>query len=120
MVKLAVSGEFEDKIETKTSSKAKANSSDITLQKAVDMGEYDPKYLANFSQWYQMTRIMQWQYIRQAIKNRHRFLMIQWAELNNQLDFSQKPYLKTALKNIENQLDKLQKDEEKYQVEYSI
>jgi hypothetical protein len=47
-------------------------------------------------------------------------LQVQWAEINNQIDFSQKPHLKLALKNIEKQTTDLTKDEEKYQVEYSI
>ena len=116
-----MTGEFEDKLETNTSGGGQTqNISGITLQKAVDMGEYDPNYLANFPDWHKLTRMMKWQMIRQAIINRRHFLMVQWAEINNQLDFSQMPYLAEALKNINKQLDDLRKEEEKYQVEYSI
>lgn len=115
-----MAGEFEDTLENKTSGgPAKSTSDDITLQKAIDMGEYDPKYLSTFPDWFKLSRIMQWQMVSQAIKNRRRFLQLQWAEINNQLDFSQKPYLKEALKNIEKQLKVLRIDEEKYQVEFS-
>lgn len=112
-------GEFEDIIETKTSGGTYKKSDGITLQKAVDMGEYDPEYLANFPDWHKLSRMMKWQMVRQAIKNRRRFLVVQWAEINNIIDFSQKPYLKQAGDNILKQLDALLKDEEKYQVEYS-
>lgn len=120
MLKLAMTGEFEDIIETKSSSSSSSITDGITLQKAIEMGEYNPEYLANFPDWHKLSRIMKWQMIRQAIKNRRQFLRIQWAEINNQLDYSQKPYLAKAAKNIEKQLDELMKDEEKYQVEYSI
>jgi len=117
----SMADEFEDKIESRTSSGAKSSTSDdITLQKAIDMGEYDPKYLSTFPDWHKSSRIMQWQMVRQAIKNRRRFLQLQWAEINNQLDYSQKPYLKQAGDNIQKQLDLLLKDEEKYLVEFSI
>lgn len=112
--------EFDGVIERKSNSKSGRNMKGITLQKAVDMGEYHPEYLATFPEWHQLSRIMQWQFIRQAIKNRRRFLLVQWAEINNQLDFSQKPYLANAAKNIELQSKKLNQDEEKFQVEYSI
>lgn len=112
--------EFDEVIERKSNNKGSQNTKGITLQKAVDFGEYNPEYLATFSEWHRLSRIMQWQFIRQAIKNRRRFLLVQWAEINNQLDFSQKPYLADAAKNIEMQLKKISQDEEKFQVEYSI
>lgn len=97
----------------------KAKSPTITLQKAIDMGEYDPEYLATFPEWYELSRHFQWQIIREALKNRTRQLRIQWAEVVNQPDFSKKPNLKIALKNIEKQLAIVQTDEENLQVEYS-
>jgi len=120
MIKLLMTGEFEDIIETKTSGGTTKKSDDITLQKAVDMGEYNPEYLANFPDWHKLSRMMKWQMVRQAIKNRRRFLQVQWAEINNIIDYSQKPHLKQAGDNILKQLDALLKDEEKYQVEFSI
>lgn len=115
-----MTGEFEEKIEGKTSSGGGKTSSDLTLQKAVDMGEYHPDYLSTFPEWQRLSRIMMWEMIRSAIKNRRRFLLVHWAEINNQLDFSKKPHLQKALENIEKQLNELRTDEEKYQVEYSI
>ncbi len=120
IILIEMAGEFEDIIETSTSSGASPKNSDaITLQKAVDMGEYDPEYLANFPDWHKLSRMMKWQMIRQAIRNRRRFLQVQWAEINNILDYSQKPHLKQAGDNILKQLDELLADEEKYQVEFS-
>lgn len=94
--------------------------SGITLEKAIDMGEYDPDFLATFPEWLSLSRHVQWVMIREGLKNRTRQLRVNWAEVVNQPDFSKKPYLKVALRNIEDQLKKLQTDEEKLQVEYSI
>lgn len=91
----------------------------MTLQKAVDLGEYDPSYLAIFPEWNALSRHVQWQMIRQALRNRRKQLMVQWAEVANQPDLSKKPHLAVALKNIQKQLDRLQTDEENLQVEYS-
>jgi hypothetical protein len=93
--------------------------SDMTLQKAVDLGEYDPQFLSTFSEWHTLSRHIQFQYIRTALENRNHHLITQWAEINNILDFRLKPKLKTALKNIERQLKKLSKDKEKLYLEYS-
>jgi len=84
---LIMSGEFEEKIETRTKSKGKPSTKTITL--------------------------------RQAIANRKNFLWKQWADINNFLDFSKKPELKVALSNIQNQIEKLAKDEENLQLEFS-
>ncbi len=94
--------------------------SGIALGKAIDMGEYNPDYLATFPEWFSLSRHVQWVMIRQGLKNRTVQLRVHWAEVVNQPDFSKKPYLKIALKNIEDQLKKLQSDEERLQVEYSV
>jgi len=91
----------------------------MTLQKAVDMGEYDTEYLSTFPEWYTFSRHIQFQYIRTAIGNRHAQLITQWVEINNILDFRLKPNLQIALKNIEKQLKKLEKDREKLFLDYS-
>ena len=106
--------------ETISGSGPKQASPTMTLQKAVDLGEYDPEYLAIFPEWNQLSRHIQWQMIRQALHNRRKQLMVQWAEVANQPDLSKKPHLAVALKNIQKQLDHLQTDEEELQVEYSI
>lgn len=112
-------GEIDDGLEKNSRSKTTKIAQTMTLQKAIDMGEYDPSFLANFSEWHTITKFMQWQYIRQAIKNRRQFLWVQWAEINNVLDFRLKPELKEALKNIENQQVKLNQEEERLQIEFS-
>jgi hypothetical protein len=96
-----------------TSSKA------ITFKEAIELGEYDPKYLANFPEWHTLSEHVQFQYIRTAIDNRNRQLVAQWAEINNMLDFRLKPQLAVALKNIEKQIKKMDSDKEELYLEYS-
>jgi len=91
----------------------------MTLEKAIDLGEYDPEYLGQFPQWYTLSRNIQFEYIRKALKNRNNQLLRQWAEIVNILDFRLKPHLKLALKNIEDQLEKVKADKERLYVEYS-
>ena len=91
----------------------------MTLQKAIDMGEYDPEYLSTFPEWLNLSLHIQFQYIREALDNRHRHLITQWAEINNMLYFSLKPHLADALGNIQKQLKKLDRDREKLYLEYS-
>lgn len=110
---------FEDSGEFIGGGSAKPMAPVMTLQKAVDMGEYDPDFLATFPEWLGFSRHVQWEMMRQALQNRRRQLRVHWAELANQPDFSKKPHLRTAMRNIEKQLNELQIDEEKLQVEYS-
>lgn len=91
----------------------------ITLQKAIDLGEYNPEYLSTFSEWHDLSQHIQFQYIKTALDNRRKQLVMQYAEINNILDFSQKPELKSALTNIEKQLKMLELDRERLFVEYS-
>lgn len=91
----------------------------MSLQKAIDLGEYDPKYLAKFDEWHTLSRHIQFQLIRQAIKNRDAQLSSEWAAVNNMLDFSQKPHLQETLRNIEKKWKQLQKDAEDLYVEFS-
>lgn len=91
----------------------------MSLQKAVDMGEYNPDFLATFPEWHTLSKHLQLQYIRQGLDNRRRHLIVQWAEINNVLDFRTKPHLKVALRNIEKQIKKLDSDMEKIYLEYS-
>lgn len=91
----------------------------ITLQQAIDFGEYDPKYLANFAEWHTLSVHIQWQLIRKALDIRQRQLITQYAELNNALNYSKKPHLHLAAKNVEKQLSTLAKDREQLYTEYS-
>jgi hypothetical protein len=109
-------GDFKEK---KTKSSFGKKVSVITIQKAIDMGEYNPDYLATFPEWHSLTRHVQFEFIRRALDNRRKQLVVQWAEINNVLDFSLKPHLQEALRNIEKQLNKLDDDWEKLYLEYS-
>lgn len=91
----------------------------MTLQKAIDMGEYNPEYLATFPEWHSISRHVQFQHIRKALDNRNRHLIVQWAEINNIIDFHLKPHLAVALENIQKQLKKLSENRENLYLEYS-
>lgn len=94
-------------------------SNTMTFQKAIEMGEYDPKYLARFDEWEGFARHTQFQYIKTALENRRKHLLSQWADISTILDFSKKPELADALKNIEKQLRTIEDDRERLFVEYS-
>lgn len=91
----------------------------INLMQAIDFGEYDPKSLENFAGWHDLSIHIQWQLIRKALDIRHRQLMTQYAELNNVLDFSKKPDVIKACKNVERLLKKLASDKEQLYIKYS-
>ena len=94
-------------------------SNTMTFQKAIDMGEYDPKYLSKFEEWNDFARHTQFQYIKTALENRRKHLLSQWADVSTILDFSKKPELADALKNIEKQLRTIEDDRETLFIEYS-
>ena len=91
----------------------------FTLEKAIELGEYNPEVLSQFGDFKVLSRHSQFQLIGQALKNRKRQLWMQWAEINNQLNFSKKPYLEEGLSKIKGQLDELDEDEERLLLEYS-
>lgn len=93
--------------------------SGLTLQQAIEFGEYDPRYLANFAEWHTLSVHVQWQLIRKALNNRHSQLITQYAELNNVLDLRLKPDVQEAMKNVEKQLKNFERNREKLYVEYS-
>jgi len=111
--------EEDSDIEKQKLSSPPPSGGNITLQKAIDLGEYNPEFLSGFAEWHTLSRFSQFQFIRKALDNRRRHLLTQWAEISNSLDFSKKPYLAEAMKNIKKQLDKLEEDREKLYVEYS-
>ncbi len=90
----------------------------MTLQKAIDLGEYDPKYLSTFPEWHELSRHIQFQFIKTAIENRRHQLLQQYAEISNVIDFRLKPELKETLNNIHLQIKKLDADFEKLSMEY--
>ncbi len=90
----------------------------MTLQKAVDMGEYDPSYLSTFPEWLTLSKHIQFQFIRNGIENRRHLLLQQYAEISNVIDFRLKPELKQTLQNIHKQLKSLDEKFEKLSLEY--
>jgi hypothetical protein len=91
----------------------------LTLEKAIELGEYDPKFLSNFPEWHDLSKHVQFQFIRRALDNRNRQLITQYAELSNVLDFSKKPELKDAMRNVEKQIRELREDKERLYTQYS-
>lgn len=92
----------------------------MTLEKAVDMGEYDPEYLAQFPAWHALSRHIQFEYIKKALANRRKQLLLQWMEINRANDYTKKPHLIAASESIDKQLDKLMKDKEMLYAKYSM
>ncbi len=110
--------EFEEK-EQNISSKPSPKKYNLTLQDAIEFGECDPNYLQNFPEWHNLTANIQWQLIRKALNIRRKQLLTHWSELNSALDFTKKPHVQQALRNVERQLEKLRDDQERLYVEYS-
>lgn len=107
--------EFGEKI--KTGSKPQV-SQNMTLQKAVDMGEYNPDFLSTFTEWHTLSKHIQFQFIQTAMENRRHQLLAQYAAISNVLDFRLKPELKETLNSIHKQLKKIDEDFEKISMEY--
>ena len=91
----------------------------LSFKEVINMGKYEPEYLAQYPEWATFDKQIQFQYITQGIVNRRKQLRTQWAGLNNQLDFSKKPQLKPALQRIEQALKDLNADEERLFIEYA-
>lgn len=113
-----MSDEFGELNEREPKSKPKKPMAKMTLDKAVEMGEYNPDFLSTFPEWSGFTDNIRWHYIRDALKNRRYFLLKNWAEVNNTLDLRLKPELKQVLDKINNQLLELNRDEERLRIEY--
>ena len=90
----------------------------LSLEKAVEMGEYNPDFLSTFPEWSSYSDNIRWHYIRQAIQNRRRFLLQNYAETNNVLDLRLKPEMKTVLDRINQQMQILNTEEEKLRLEF--
>jgi hypothetical protein len=91
----------------------------ITLDKAIELGEYDPNYLATFPEWQEFSRHIQFEYIKKGLQNRRRQIIMQYSELNNVLDLRNKPQVKEAIKNVEKRLQQFTEEREKLFIEYS-
>jgi hypothetical protein len=106
-------------IETLSKKRKKPKRPLLSFQEIIEMGEYNPEILSIYPEWHLLSSHAQLQYIRRALDNRMQQLLTQWAEINNVLDFSLKPHLKEALRNIERQMKKLDADKERLYLEYS-
>lgn len=51
-----------EEIEQNLRSKPPVTVTKLTLEKAVELGEYDPDYLANFPEWHTLSRHIQFEY----------------------------------------------------------
>jgi hypothetical protein len=98
---------------------APSQKSNLTLQQVIDFGEYNPKFLSNFAEWHTLSPHIQWQLVRKALDIRQKQLYSQYAELNNVLDFSKKPRIWDALKNLEKQIKHLAEDRESLYIEFT-
>jgi hypothetical protein len=93
--------------------------STMTLQKAVELGEYDPKFLATLPEWHTLSRHIQFQFIKTAAENRRKQLLSQFADLNNVLDYRLKPEIKEAAASVLERVKQVEYDLEKFLIEYS-
>jgi len=110
--------ESEESQELIKGGKPAQKSQKITLQKAIDLGEYDPDYLSTFPEWHTLSKHIQFQFIKTGLENRRKQLLMQYAEISNVLDFRLKPELKETLNNIHKQLKMLDEVFEKLSMEY--
>lgn len=110
---------MEKGIEQRSSGNATSNSALMTLQKAIDLGEYEPEVLAQFDEWRLLSAHGQWQMIKQGLDNREKQLRVQQAELFNSVDFSKKPQLMEAIWEIQHKITKIWEDKERLYVEYA-
>ena len=91
----------------------------LSFKEKIELGEYDPEILSLYPEWKTMSPHVQLQYIRAAMDNRRKQLLMQWAELDRSIDARLKPQLETAKKNIERHLKKIEDDRERYYLEYT-
>jgi hypothetical protein len=114
-----MAGEYEDSNEILTSSAPPPSNNLLTLQKAVDFGTYEPEELSVFAEWHKLPRPAQYQLIKKALDNRLYHLIQQYSELNNALDFRNKPHLQEAQAKVMEQRQKVLADKERLMIEYS-
>lgn len=91
----------------------------MTLQQAIDFGEYHPEFLQNFPEWHTLTPHIQWQYVRKALDIKRKQLWTQYNELCSVLDIRLKSNVQESIKNVEKQIADLAKDRERLYVEFT-
>lgn len=99
--------------------KKKSSPGALSLREAISLGEYRPEFLAKFTEWENLSVPVQFEFIRQALENRHKQLITYYAQLNNVLNLSKKPEVQEAMKKIETALKNYEKDREQLYVEYA-
>jgi len=92
----------------------------MSLDQAIELGEYNPEYLAQFPQWQTMSKHMQFELIKKALVNRRKQLLRNWMEVNQANDYRLKPDLHKASEVIENKLEELTRDKEKLYAKYTV
>lgn len=90
----------------------------LTLQKAVELGEYDPQVLAQFDEWQMLSAHAQLQLIDKGLDNCERQLGRQWAKISSLVGSNQDTPLANVLMNIEHQLQQLKKDRERLYTQF--
>lgn len=95
------------------------NTTHLSFDEAIEHGIFRPEELIKYPEFEAMEEFLQFQFILKGLKNRQRHLRYQWAMLNNQLDFSQKPALHEAQRKIEKAISDLNKEEEDLYVRYA-
>ncbi len=92
----------------------------LTLQKAIDLGQFDPEYLSRFPEWHELPRTAQFELVKKAIENRDAQIWRHYAELNNVLDLRLKPQMKPAMDKLVEEHKKLMDEKEKLFVKYAM
>lgn len=110
---------MEKGIEQASSKSTTTTSQFMTLQKALELGEYEPEVLSKFDEWKLLSEHGQWQMIKQGLDNREKQLRVQQAEVFNTVDFSKKPQLMDAIWKIQEKIKKIWDDRERIYLEYS-
>jgi hypothetical protein len=78
---------FEDDIEKGKPTKQSVKQNLLSFDQAIEMGIYDPFELANYPKWHQMNSHVQFQFVRKALDNKRRQLMVQWSEISKYFGF---------------------------------
>ena len=91
----------------------------MTLQKAVELGEYKPEVLSQYSDWKLLSKHGQLQFIRTGLRYHKGQLLTQYASLFNIPNYSLKAdELEPKLNHILDLVKEVDRDEEYYLANY--
>ncbi len=111
--------EFEASKERGSSGGGSPSTGQMTLQKAVELGEYKPEVLSQYGDWSLLSKHGQLQFIRTGLRYHKGQLMTQYAALFNIPNYSQKAdELEPKLNHILDLVRQVDKDEEYYLANY--